>query len=1176
MFCYHCGKAVSDDSQFCPACGTALKRSEQSADTSAPTAVAVETKETTAPEAAPAPAVVTTAPAAVAKAKKKPIVPIIIISAVLLVAIAACVGFLFFRADISHAFMGDEKYAMSIMDKTLPSLSDDSFEMISTALPPFDIEAVEEYSTKLEGEYGSEASGYAAISYLMAYSRSIISSYAGGEFANGADYTGKISFNLSDKTYDMIDEAGLDSDEVKEVAEYINGSSYSASYINSPEAVQLLMSLNGVGGKLAGASFCYDESGKLYIGFDELSDKVILVSLPEYGDVEIENADPEDTQELNAISKQLYEIYKSFYKDAKIKYDSTEASCGHIEFKGKCVTVEFDEEVLADMAKEMYKAIKGCDPLSDTLGEEFMTSLKELVDALGKLDGKMELTVKSYVGSDNEVYGTELYFEFEENDTELEAGTLYLTGDKGSAFELTVNGDEIIVIKDETENGKNGVLTANIIIEKTDNIVTVEYTDVKDVEIYGQETKTGNYKITLESEYLKKNADEEINLGGEDMKLSELIEESSIIINLNLNDKTVSALYGFENETFGGVSSHLTVTPRSEAGTEITFDEANVIDIDAEDTDELAGVDLGIELLTALSEKIKADEKLGEALDLGDVDIADEIDNLIDSAEENRSAIIEEKEKKAEFLEMDFSGNWTIASLNGMDFESYCERQDTYTWKEGANYIFTNSSVTIERYETAPVTYTYKKGEFIIELYDGTILVEAFSYDMDNNTLTNGSLVLETGRTELEKPEGFIDFGEQGDVLNIYCWNTEFQGLFNSYAADIAEASGITINWIINSSEGGNYQNRLDEALMSQYTANADQKVDLFLIEADYALKYTASPYTMNIYDLGITDEDIANQYEYTLQVVTNPDNEIKGLTWQSCPGVFAYRRSIAKEVLGTDDPNEIQAQLSDWDKFNEVAAKMKASGYTMLAGYDDAYRVFSNNVSTPWVKDGILNIDDSMLEWVVQTKYYTDNGYHADADLWSYDWDYEQGPDGKTFGFFYSTWGVNFTLLGNSLETPEAYGGVAEYGNGIYGDYAICAGPAPYYWGGSWLCPAAGTDNAKIIRDIMLRMTCDTATMKQITLDTQDYTNNRVAMSEIANDVSFGSPFLSGQNHIAVFNEAAEKIDISNMTFYDQLCNEKFRDCMRDYFEGELTFEDALVNFYLIILETYPELELE
>ena len=148
---------------------------------------------------------------------------------------------------------------------------------------------------------------------------------------------------------------------------------------------------------------------------------------------------------------------------------------------------------------------------------------------------------------------------------------------------------------------------------------------------------------------------------------------------------------------------------------------------------------------------------------------------------------------------------------------------------------------------------------------------------------------------------------DQGKVLNIYCWNTEFQERYNAYAADVGEAHGVTVNWVINTNEGGVYQNKLDEALLAQADAAADDKVDIFLIEADYALKYTNSPYCMNVADLGITADDLANQYAYTQQIVT-VDGALKGVTWQATPGLFAYRRSIAKEVLGTDDPAEVQA----------------------------------------------------------------------------------------------------------------------------------------------------------------------------------------------------------------------------------------------------------------------------
>ena len=412
---------------------------------------------------------------------------------------------------------------------------------------------------------------------------------------------------------------------------------------------------------------------------------------------------------------------------------------------------------------------------------------------------------------------------------------------------------------------------------------------------------------------------------------------------------------------------------------------------------------------------------------------------------------------------------------------------------------------------------------------------------------------------------------DSGKVLNIYCWNDEVQQRFEGFAADLVP-SDVSVNWVMNTNEGGVYQQKLDDALKAQDSAADNDKVDIFLIEADYALKYTDSPYAMNIADLGITADDLSDQYKYTQEIVT-ANGQLKGVSWQATPGLFAYRRSIANEVLGTDDPTEVQKAVADWSKFDETAAKMKEAGYFMLAGYDDSYRTFSNNVSTPWVVNGNLTVDPAILEWVDQTKDYTDKGYNNKAQLWKPEWAKEQGPEGKTFGFFYSTWGINFTLLGNSLAVSVDDGGKEEVGNGIYGDYAVCEGPAPYYWGGTWICAANGTDNAVLVANIMKRLTCDSETQKQITLKTQDYTNTVVGMNSIANDANYGSTFLGGQNHIALFAASAPNIDCSNISHYDQLCNEKFQECMHDYFSGVISKEEALKNFYTVIKDTYPEL---
>ena len=414
----------------------------------------------------------------------------------------------------------------------------------------------------------------------------------------------------------------------------------------------------------------------------------------------------------------------------------------------------------------------------------------------------------------------------------------------------------------------------------------------------------------------------------------------------------------------------------------------------------------------------------------------------------------------------------------------------------------------------------------------------------------------------------------QGKVLNIYCWNTEFQDRFEYFKKSGKLPSDVKVNFVVTPNENNAYQNALDAALLKQNDVPADEKIDIFLIEADYALKYVDSDYTLDVVnDIGLSKDALADQYQYTKDIVTDSKGVQKGTTWQATPGLFAYRRSIAKDVLGTDDPDAVQAQLSSWDKFNAVAEKASEKGYKMLSGYDDAYRVFSNNVSAPWVdSNNKIVIDDNIMKWVDQTKTFTEKGYNNKSSLWDNVWQADQGPKGNVFGFFYSTWGINFTLLGNSLEKPVAEGGKEEVGNGIYGDYAVCQGPQSYYWGGTWLCAAAGTDNPNLIKEIMKTLTCDKTTEVQITKDTQDYTNTISGMNELANS-DFKSDFLGGQNHIKLFAQAAPKINMKNISAYDQGLNEEFQKAMKDYFDGHVTKEQALDNFYDKAHVKYPNL---
>ena len=79
--------------------------------------------------------------------------------------------------------------------------------------------------------------------------------------------------------------------------------------------------------------------------------------------------------------------------------------------------------------------------------------------------------------------------------------------------------------------------------------------------------------------------------------------------------------------------------------------------------------------------------------------------------------------------------------------------------------------------------------------------------------------------------------------------------------------------------------------------------------------------------------------------------------------------------------------------------------------------------------------------------------------------------------------------------------------------------------------------------------------------------------LQRLAADPDFGSDFLGGQNHIALFAEAAAKIDMSNAGPYDQGLNESLQNAFKDYFTGNVDEDTAKANFETAIKEKYPEL---
>lgn len=416
----------------------------------------------------------------------------------------------------------------------------------------------------------------------------------------------------------------------------------------------------------------------------------------------------------------------------------------------------------------------------------------------------------------------------------------------------------------------------------------------------------------------------------------------------------------------------------------------------------------------------------------------------------------------------------------------------------------------------------------------------------------------------------------EGQVINIYSWNDEFRTRLEAVYPEVDHTSddgtvtylkdGTEIHWVINPNQDGVYQQKLDEALLNQATAAADDKIDIFLSETDYVYKYTDADadVAMPLTDLGIDpDTDLADQYPFTKTTAFDQNGVQRGSTWQCCPGLLVYRRDIAKDVFGTDDPAVIGEKVKDWDTLKQTAEELKAKGYFTFASYADTFRVYGNNVSQPWVTAGetTVKVDPLIMDWIESSKEWLDAGYldKTVKGQFNDDWNKAMGSASKVFAFLLPPWGIDFTLAPNW--------------DGVDGTWAVCNPPMTYNWGGSYVHACTGTDNPEHVKDIILSMTANKGNLIKISKDYQDFTNTVSGMQEASTDDSFASSFLGGQNAYAYYAPVAENIQIAPLSAYDQGCVELIQNSFSDYFQGNVDFDRAKENFETAIKERYPDI---
>ncbi len=192
---------------------------------------------------------------------------------------------------------------------------------------------------------------------------------------------------------------------------------------------------------------------------------------------------------------------------------------------------------------------------------------------------------------------------------------------------------------------------------------------------------------------------------------------------------------------------------------------------------------------------------------------------------------------------------------------------------------------------------------------------------------------------------------EEAITLTIWDWDSTFSEYMTDYYTQ--SHPNVTFNFVNVAST--DYFQKLQGALSS-----GEGVPDIILCEMGYRGK---------VFDLGILDDltqapynlDSSEMYDFAVSLGSDKNGTLMGVEQQVCPSGLAYRRDLAKEYFGTDDPAELEAMFTDWDSFieagKEVQEKSGGSEYMLPGVATCAFYILRNQDCAEYITDDTIDI---------------------------------------------------------------------------------------------------------------------------------------------------------------------------------------------------------------------------
>lgn len=345
------------------------------------------------------------------------------------------------------------------------------------------------------------------------------------------------------------------------------------------------------------------------------------------------------------------------------------------------------------------------------------------------------------------------------------------------------------------------------------------------------------------------------------------------------------------------------------------------------------------------------------------------------------------------------------------------------------------------------------------------------------------------------------------------------------------------------------------------------------MYEAGYFEDLTQDPYNVGEYEDTVVD--------YAWQVGQDADGIQRTIPYQITPSGIFYRRDIAKEVFGTDDPDEIGKLFADYDTIRQTGQTLKDAGYKIFAS--DGELIYSSGDSA-WVVDDTLVVDQSRLDYMDLCVDLYKNDMTAYVDAWSTTWYQAMSGPIPVIDASTSVWDADaMAEAAESGNTTEVFAyGLPSWGvltlrdnsGDLSGQWGVCAGPAYGFGGGTYLGINTLSERKDLAWDFIEFCTLNQDTLNWWIEKSQGDVVSSIPVLEAHKDDE--NPVYGGEKLYAFFLDQAKGIDYSKVTKYDDALKGAWGDAIASIKTGEMSKEDAIDNFYDVVESTYPELTVE